>query len=392
MVVREDICARMRRWPRNVVLEHRVVAQECVEYCRQLFASRRVVLALEQGDEPWLTLAVADDAGFTWREEVEGDFWPIVAPELEESSFFVQPVSRRVVLACNDSELPVSEPIAGELRRELGADDGLVSAPVRSEHVQGRIFACAPEVDAASLLHLAEAVGLMVATRLEASVHCATIMHEAVEQERVRVARDLHDGLLQSFTGVVLQLETVHSTLESRPDEARRMITEMQATIMADQRELRHFVEQLRPRAARREAAFDFAARLDDLRSRFDQQWGVKLAFDVERVDPSISPFIGQETFRLIHEAVTNSAKHGAASNVRVEVRTAGSEMHIEVADNGTGFAFRGRLTLAEMKAQGSGPMILAERVESLNGSLVVDSTESGATVTMSVPLGWGAS
>jgi signal transduction histidine kinase len=217
------------------------------------------------------------------------------------------------------------------------------------------------------------------------------MVHDAVDHERVRVARDLHDGLLQSFTGVVLQLETVHSLLESRPDEARQMITDTQATMMADQRELRRFVEQLRPRAARREATFDFAGRLEDLRSRFDKQWGVKLAFDVEQVDPTISGFIGQETFRLIHEAVTNSAKHGAASFVRVEVRTAGSEMHIQVADNGTGFAFRGRLTLEEMKEQGTGPMILAERVQSLNGSLVVDSTEGGATVTMSVPLGWGA-
>jgi signal transduction histidine kinase len=65
--------------------------------------------------------------------------------------------------------------------------------------------------------------------------------------------------------------------------------------------------------------------------------------------------------------------------------------MHIEVADNGTGFPFHGRLTLDEMRESRTGPTVLAERVSSLNGTLTVDSTESGAVVTMTVPLGFGA-
>ena len=69
---------------------------------------------------------------------------------------------------------------------------------------------------------------------------------------------------------------------------------------------------------------------------------------------------------------------------------TKGSEMVIEVRDNGTGFAFHGRMTLDEMKASGSGPTVLAERVHALNGNLVVDSTDTGSLVTISVPLGWG--
>ena len=87
---------------------------------------------------------------------------------------------------------------------------------------------------------------------------------------------------------------------------------------------------------------------------------------------------------------MTNSAKHGGASKVQVGLRTAGSEMHIEVSDNGTGFPFHGRLTLPEMRKSGRGPTMLAERISSLNGNITVDSTERGATVTMTVPLGFG--
>ena len=391
MARREDAYSRLRRWPRQIEPDERSAARECLEYCRQLFVSPRVLLALEQGDEPWLTLASCDDSGFVWREEQEGDFWPIVAAEIEDSPFYVHPGAQLVSVGGTAEPLHVENPIAPDLSTQLG-DAGIVSSPVRSERVQARLFACAPEAEQESLLLLAEAAGLLVATRLEASIRSAGMVADAVQQERVKVARDLHDGLLQSFTGIVLQLETIHSTLEEHPEDARRLITETEATIMADQRELRRFVEQLRPRPARREPVFDFAGRVEELRTRFATQWGVRLTIDVERLDPAISPFIGHETFRLIHEAVTNSAKHGRATDVRVGVRTADNEMQIEVADNGGGFAFHGSMTLDELRKSGQGPLMLADRVQSLNGNLTVESTESGATVRISVPLGWGPS
>ncbi|HVS31541.1 MAG TPA: histidine kinase [Thermoanaerobaculia bacterium] len=386
----EEISARLGRWPRHVLLDRRAVAQECVEHCRHLFEARRVVLALDEADEPWLTVAVADDAGFAWREEVESEVWPLVAPELEDVTFFIDPGVTRVTVGRDQRALEVGQPISPQIRVELG-DGCIASIPIRSDSVEGRLFICEPGLDVDTTVLVGDMVGLLVATRFEAAAHCLNAIRDAVDHERIRLARDLHDGLLQSFTGVVLQLETIHSTLGSKPDEARRMITETQGIIMADQRDLRRFVEHLRPRTARRETVFDFTARLEELRSRFSNQWGVRLAFDVEHIDPVVFALIGQETFRLIHEAVTNSAKHGRASDVRVGVRTAGSEMYIEVADNGAGFPFHGRRTLDEMRESGGGPMVLAERVQSLNGSLVVDSTESGATIRISVPLGWGA-
>jgi signal transduction histidine kinase len=64
--------------------------------------------------------------------------------------------------------------------------------------------------------------------------------------------------------------------------------------------------------------------------------------------------------------------------------------MLIDVTDDGVGFPFRGRLSMEEMRERGIGPSVLAERVHSLNGDLTVESTEAGATLHISVPLGWG--
>lgn len=382
------VLAELREWPRRVAPDHRTFAKECLDRCCKIFGASRCLLLIDEGDEPWLNVALLDNGEFSWSEDENLSLESVVADELEDRSFFIDE-GNRFHFAC-EKNVRIAQAIDSRFRRLIG-DGTILSIAVPSDSVQARLFVCSPKLETDLALLVAEPLSALIAVQLEATAQLRHGVQDAVEHERIRVARDLHDGLLQSFTGVVLQLETIHSTLETDPQEARRMITQTQALIMSDQRDLRRFVEQLRPRPVSRETKFDFAARLDDLRSRFANQWGIRIAFDVANIDPVVSGFIGQETFRLIHEAVTNSAKHGRASDVRVGVRTAGSEMQIEVSDNGIGFPFQGRKTLDEMRESGSGPTVLAERVSSLNGTLVVDSTESGAVVRMTVPLGFGA-
>lgn len=251
--------------------------------------------------------------------------------------------------------------------------------------MQGRLFIAEPRVRD---ILLGEIVGLLLERTLDYTASLKASSREAVQQERVRVARDLHDGLLQSFTGIVLQLETIHSLIDENPAEARRMITDIEGSIMNDQRELRSYVEQLRPRR-RVDVPFDFNARMDELRTKFETQWGVGVTFDIDSgTDPLVAKSLGPETFRIIQEAVTNSAKHGSASHVTVRLTSGDSRMLIEVIDDGSGFPFHGRMNLAKIRESGIGPAILAERVAALNGDLAVESSGSGAKLEISVPLG----
>jgi signal transduction histidine kinase len=383
-----DLCASLRHWPRNIAQDHRSLARELLERCCELFEAPRALLLIDEGDEPWLNIASLNGTDFTWSEDENLSLESVVNETLADRAFCID--HNDLFQFIDERDVKLKGAIDSRMRRLIG-EGPIFSTPIAADSVQGRLFVCGTKVETDAALLVAEPLSVLISVEFEATLQLRTRVAEAVGKERTRVARDLHDGLLQSFTGVVLQLETIHSTLETSPQDARRMITETQALIMSDQRELRRFVEQLRPRPVGRETKFDFAARLQDLRQRFENQWGIRLAFDVENIDPIVSGFIGQETFRLIHEAVTNSAKHGRASDVRVGLRTAGSEMHIEVADNGTGFPFHGRLTLEEMRESKAGPTVLAERVSSLNGNLTVDSTESGAIVRMTVPLGFGA-
>jgi len=206
----------------------------------------------------------------------------------------------------------------------------------------------------------------------------------------LQVARDLHDGLLQSFTGIVLQLENVHELLEDDRDQGRRVITQIQAMLMADQRELRAYLEKLRPGPrVRREELFDFRERVGELVRRMREQWNIEVAVEFEPMDRVLSESLGWETYRIVSEAVTNSAKHGEANRVIVRIGSDGDSLRIVVADNGRGLLIKGRYNLIELSARQQGPAVLGERVASLNGDAILDSTENGLRLEITLPLGW---
>jgi signal transduction histidine kinase len=206
----------------------------------------------------------------------------------------------------------------------------------------------------------------------------------------LQVARDLHDGLLQSFTGIVLQLETVHDLVQRDHTEARRVVTQIQAMLMADQRELRTYLEKLRPGPRiRHEERFDFRGRIEELARRMHQQWGLEVSLEIEPMDRVLSESLGWETYRIVAEAVTNSAKHGEASRTIVRIGSDGESLRIVVVDNGHGLLTKGRYNLIELSARQQGPAVLGERVASLNGDAILDSTDSGLRLEITLPLGW---
>jgi len=384
----EEIWRRLRKWPRGLSLDPRIQVRQTLEACRAVFNAPRVVLAWEEHEEPWLIVASLSGDSFGWTEERPERYAPLVDPALNAVSFYLTASS----FCVTDGDAPqVETPIHGDFRRVFDMTEAL-TAPLAGESMQGRLFIVDPRDVPEHMLLVADLVGLLVERALDFIVSMRTASREAVQVERIRVARDLHDGLLQSFTGVVLQLETIHSLIDTQPDEARRMITDIEGVIMGDQRELRAYVEQLRPRR-RIDVPFDFQARIEELRQRFEKQWRIDVTFDTAKIDPLVGKSLGAETFRLIQEAVTNSAKHGSASHVQVRLSTGDNRIRIEVSDDGSGFPFHGRMTLEKIRESGIGPSMLAERVAALNGDLDVESSGSGATVTMSVPLGFaGAS
>lgn len=381
----EEISLILRSWPREVRSATRDVIRDALQSCSQLYGCRSAIVAWEEAEEPWLVIGRLSGDALESEEKNATEYSPLVARDVENVSFYQ---SASGAALASDGRRFDNTPLIHSTLAKICDIGPVVSLPLRAEAITGRMFLLDPEHHSQELLLIGDALALLISMSVDYSTHFDAEKKSAVAEERMRVARDLHDGLLQSFTGIVLQLETVHEILTEHPDRAHRMLTEVQAHIMSDQRELRAYVETLGPRR-RAEMKFDFRDRLEEWRVRFENQWNVHVQFDGERVDPLVAALLGQETLRLIQEAVTNSAKHGSATEATVTLTTAEGKMRIEVADNGCGFPFHGRRTLEEIRNGAGGPFVLAQRVAALNGDMSVDSGENGAHIEISIPLGW---
>jgi signal transduction histidine kinase len=281
-----------------------------------------------------------------------------------------------------ESENPFDE----RARASLGIESALV-ASFHEGSVRGSVVFLDREAVAEEDLSLAVVVAGFVGSRIDQFLRNQKLRSAAVAEERVRLARDLHDSLLQSLTGAALQLQTLHRLMQTSPGEARERISEIQAIIGRDQRELRTYIDQLQesPSPA---GLQKLHPRLMSLADRFRRQWDLSLGITVDPTVDALSEGIKHEIYSIVNEAVSNAAKHAQAANVIVDVAVAGDHVHIKVDDDGEGFPFRGQYDLETLVEMRRGPVTLKERVASLGGNLLIDSSGSGASVEVTVPVG----
>jgi signal transduction histidine kinase len=208
--------------------------------------------------------------------------------------------------------------------------------------------------------------------------------------ERLHLARNLHDGVLQSLTGVALHLATIQPLLEHALLKARELLSDVQLLLVAEQHELRCLIQALWPSTAAALAKTPFALtpRLERLGQRLDHLWGLAVDMRLEGLDRALPGALSQGLYLLIHEALINAAQHAGASSVCVALSVQGTSVHLMVRDNGRGCPFHGHYDLAALTSLSLGPRMLRERVASLGRDLTIDSAAAGACLSITMPLG----
>ena len=172
-------------------------------------------------------------------------------------------------------------------------------------------------------------------------------------EEKVRLGRNLHDGLIQSLYALGLTLESARTLLRSDPTEADRRIESCGAAINASIRDVRAFITGLTPDQLQRSGfAGALEASLAELRA------GREVSFDI-KIDEDAALLLnaGQttETLQIAREAVSNALRHGGASLINLRVHQNETEVCLLVQDNGTGFDPAARSAghgLANMRAR----------------------------------------
>jgi signal transduction histidine kinase len=205
----------------------------------------------------------------------------------------------------------------------------------------------------------------------------------AQEDERRRIARDLHDEIGQGLTSLLVGLRT----LEESPtfDEAKQHARELRLIGGQVHDEIRRLARGLRPSVL---DDLGLTAALARYAEDYEQTHGIAIV--VRLPDQSVRRLPGAvETalYRIAQEALTNVAKHARAAHVDVHLTTAPASVRMRISDDGCGFD--SALVLPRTLANGNfGLSSMTERAALLDGAVVIESrTGGGTTLTVEIPL-----
>src|SRR5437879_8945216 len=137
--------------------------------------------------------------------------------------------------------------------------------------------------------------------------HMRRQQQAGVTEERLRLARDLHDSVLQSLTAINLQLQSISRLIADEPKEARKRVRALQRLISEDQQELRGLIQSLHGTILRSPAVeVDLASRLAELRRHIEKEWGLLVDMQLKGESRQLSGAIVWELYLLINEAVVD--------------------------------------------------------------------------------------
>jgi len=212
------------------------------------------------------------------------------------------------------------------------------------------------------------------------------IRARAIEGERSRISREIHDGILQTLLSVDIQLDVLRRKVPTAPEQATGGLASLQQTVRNETEELRRMVTDMRPL---RVQSADLVDLMRGFAERFRNESPLALDVLIDSAELQLPDRICRDLFQIYRESLHNVKKHAHASHVVVKLWQNESQVVLVVDDNGEGFSFAGRFTGDELDRLRLGPISIKERTRSVGGVLTVESTPGhGSRLTVEVPLG----
>ena len=205
---------------------------------------------------------------------------------------------------------------------------------------------------------------------------------EAINEERRRIAREIHDGVAQSLGYLNLKIKQVSDLVSSQNDvSAITGLGEIREVVQGTYEDIRESINQLSTETR----SLPVVLALRNYVREFGDNTGIPVQFDVPKSFPGLSPVAELQLLRIVQEALTNVRRHAAASKVAVKLEDTGESVEVTVRDNGRGFNL---LTMEDAPPGYHGLNIIKERAEGLGGRVnIVTSPEEGTEVKVSLPI-----
>lgn len=207
---------------------------------------------------------------------------------------------------------------------------------------------------------------------------------KAQEEERQRVARDIHDGPAQLLSNVVLKAEICERMIDVDLEKTREELRNLKKIVRESLQDVRKIIYNLRPMS------------LDDLGLvptlqryvlTFQEETGIAVLLQTRGSQPELKSVIALTVFRIVQESMNNVVKHAKADNVSIHIEFLNTELKLYIIDDGQGFDTEKLNEHNEDISSGFGLVSMRERVELLGGEILISSEPGrGVRLNISIP------
>jgi signal transduction histidine kinase len=376
--------ANLAEWPAYITAPTDSPAfASTLAHAANVLGAPRVIAIWEEAEEPFVKLASWDQGRYQQITEPAGTFGDLVAPALTTSAFSTENANSYLALL-RTGHMRLNVPLVHPDFLRRFRIIGMASAPFAGSICRGRMFIVDRSNWGYDHLLLTEIIAARMAIELDRQVLQAQAEDMAALRERIGLARDLHDGVLQSLTAAGLQLKLATQDLD---EETRTRIDVVKQLLANEQRQIREFVQAMRPTTSLRQVAL--TQNLRQALAKAASSWNCALSFTVKPDDSSVPKKLETQLSLMLSEAIANAVRHGQASNVDVAVLQTDDALSIAVRDNGRGFD-NSVASIGERnqpRAFHPAPASLQGRVNELGGSLEVLSSSAGAELRIRLPM-----
>ena len=333
----------------------------------------RVLVVWEIAQEPYTFTSLFVDRKCQQYRTAADILGNLVSVELEGVTFAADAVTSNECITFEGTKYVDS--IVDESFQAIFKISGVCSAPFSGDNCKGRLFILDrsdwKQVD----LTLAEVVASRLSIELEYYALCVLLEETAASRERIRLARDLHDGILQSLAAAALQLKMIASHSEEKIQDE---IENVRRLVLGEQRRIRAFVDERQPSSQQQPINLHNALQREI--KEIEAKWGCRVLLQSVTPQDATAPneLINQIEF-LLAEAVANAVQHGNASRINIAIERTPNHVQLRIADNGFGLAGTiGTYSQAELAVLGIGPGSISKRITELRGTLSLFSSRNG--------------
>jgi signal transduction histidine kinase len=367
---------KLAAWPQEDVAasDHPALAVS-LRHAASVIAARRVLVIWDDEKEPHLQMALWDGETCQFKRWESTTPEPVIELSLQDTTFFAASgTARSVTLRSGRRHLPTSA-LLPEFAERFTVKR-FSCAPFSGQYVRGWYLILDPPPLFENVHALSDILAARIGVELEHFCLRLELTRAAVARERERLARNMHDGILQNLTAAGLQLTALSS---ATPQAAGRI--DKVAQILVDQQEMiREFVQALNPKPRGAEIR-EVESQLRAFAEQVGKQWDCIVETEVSPPELHLPESLIVELCLMLSEATANAVRHGQARKLVCFIRLDAARLSIAFRDDG-----RGILTAESRARRDPIPFSLGQRVRDLSGRLTVPSVSEGFALDIELP------